>query len=370
MALISVNGRTVDVDAAPDTPAPVGAARSPRDDRNEVRLRHGAVRRLHRARRRGRGAILRAAARRARRQAHHDHRGTCRRIAVTPCSAPGSSSTFRNADTVNRDRSCPPRRCSRSSLIRAMRISMPPWPGTSADAAPIRASARRFIERRSCSRRAGTLQVLTARDRTRVRRATAGDAAVDTGRRDFCRRTAGLGGGLVLAMTVPAFGGRVPSRRTGGRRRAGRAQRVAQDRCGRFDHRPRRSLRDGTGRVHGAAHAARRGARGRVPVIRIVAAPAGDAYVNAGNGGQITGTSNSVTDAWEKLRTAGAQGAHMLIAAAADKMAHRSGAVPRAPRAHRERPRAELILRAARAGGRETRRYRRKSSSSPGRSTR
>src|SRR5580692_2873735 len=53
--------------------------------------------------------------------------------------------------------------------------------------------------------------------------------------------------------------------------------------------------------------------------IRIVAAPAGDAYVNAGNGGQITSTSNSVSDAWERLRTAGAQARTLLIAAAAEK---------------------------------------------------
>ncbi len=51
--------------------------------------------------------------------------------------------------------------------------------------------------------------------------------------------------------------------------------------------------------------------------IKIVAAPVGDAYVNALNGGQVTGTSNSVTDAWDKLRTAGAQARMMLIAAAA-----------------------------------------------------
>ena len=37
-----------------------------------------------------------------------------------------------------------------------------------------------------------------------------------------------------------------------------------------------------------------------------------------GNGGQVTGTSNSVPDAWEKLRLAGAQARTMLIAAAAD----------------------------------------------------
>ena len=51
--------------------------------------------------------------------------------------------------------------------------------------------------------------------------------------------------------------------------------------------------------------------------VNVVAAPVGDAYVNVLNGGQITGTSNSVPDAWEKLRKAGAQARSMLIAAAA-----------------------------------------------------
>jgi len=51
--------------------------------------------------------------------------------------------------------------------------------------------------------------------------------------------------------------------------------------------------------------------------IQIVAAPVGDAYNNPGNGGQITGTSNSVQDAWDKLRVAGAQARTMLTSAAA-----------------------------------------------------
>jgi isoquinoline 1-oxidoreductase subunit beta len=51
--------------------------------------------------------------------------------------------------------------------------------------------------------------------------------------------------------------------------------------------------------------------------IQVVAAPVGDAYVNPGNGGQITGTSNSVQDAWDKLRIAGAQARMMLTMAAA-----------------------------------------------------
>jgi isoquinoline 1-oxidoreductase subunit beta len=54
-----------------------------------------------------------------------------------------------------------------------------------------------------------------------------------------------------------------------------------------------------------------------VDAIQVVAAPVGDAYINPGNGGQITGTSNSVQDAWEKLRLAGAQARIMLINAAA-----------------------------------------------------
>ena len=53
--------------------------------------------------------------------------------------------------------------------------------------------------------------------------------------------------------------------------------------------------------------------------IRILAAPVGEAYVNVLNGGQITGTSNSVTDAWEKLRKAGAQARAMLVTAAAQR---------------------------------------------------
>ena len=53
--------------------------------------------------------------------------------------------------------------------------------------------------------------------------------------------------------------------------------------------------------------------------IQIVAAPVGDAYINPGNGGQVTGTSNSVQDAWDKLRMAGATARTMLISAAAKR---------------------------------------------------
>jgi isoquinoline 1-oxidoreductase beta subunit len=51
--------------------------------------------------------------------------------------------------------------------------------------------------------------------------------------------------------------------------------------------------------------------------VKLVAAPVGEVYSNALNGGQVTGTSNSIQDAWDRLRKAGAQARMMLIAAAA-----------------------------------------------------
>jgi isoquinoline 1-oxidoreductase beta subunit len=56
----------------------------------------------------------------------------------------------------------------------------------------------------------------------------------------------------------------------------------------------------------------------RFEAIKVIAAPVADVYVSPGNGGQITGTSNSVQESWDKLRLAGAQARTLLIAAAAD----------------------------------------------------
>ena len=56
-----------------------------------------------------------------------------------------------------------------------------------------------------------------------------------------------------------------------------------------------------------------------IDLIQIVAAPVGDAYISPGNGGQITGTSNSVQESWDKLRMAGATARTMLVSAAAQR---------------------------------------------------
>ncbi|HWQ37544.1 MAG TPA: molybdopterin cofactor-binding domain-containing protein [Burkholderiales bacterium] len=52
--------------------------------------------------------------------------------------------------------------------------------------------------------------------------------------------------------------------------------------------------------------------------IKVEFAPPAEVYINALLGGQITGGSTSVRDAWEKLRKAGASARMMLVAAAAD----------------------------------------------------
>jgi isoquinoline 1-oxidoreductase beta subunit len=51
--------------------------------------------------------------------------------------------------------------------------------------------------------------------------------------------------------------------------------------------------------------------------IRIEIAPAGEVYINALLGGQLTGGSTSVADGYDKLRIAGAQARMMLVSAAA-----------------------------------------------------
>ena len=52
--------------------------------------------------------------------------------------------------------------------------------------------------------------------------------------------------------------------------------------------------------------------------VNIDFAPPAEVYINALLGGQITGGSTSVRDAWVKLRKAGASARMMLVAAAAD----------------------------------------------------
>ena len=150
MSRIIVNDKALDVDASARHAAALGAARSPGHDRHEVRLRHGAVRRLHRACRRlaVRSCVLPLGALAG--KAHHHHRG--------PVGRPQS----RRAEGLDRARRAAVRllpvgpdhvgggAAARTNPQPTTPTSTRPWRATSAAAAPTRGSARPSIAPPSC----------------------------------------------------------------------------------------------------------------------------------------------------------------------------------------------------------------------------
>ena len=64
-----------------------------------------------------------------------------------------------------------------------------------------------------------------------------------------------------------------------------------------------------------------------VNTVKVEFAPPGEVYINSLLGGQLTGGSTSVRDAWEKLRKAGASARMMLVAAAAQEWGVDAGQV-------------------------------------------
>ena len=133
-------------------------------------------------------------------------------------------------------------------------------------------------------------------------------------RRDFLGSAAAIGGGLVLALSLPGWPKSLAGKSAGGQLNAwlqigsDESITVIVDRS-----------EMGQGVYTALPMLLAEELEVDVGTIRVIAAPVGDVYVNKLNGAQMTGTSNSVTDAWERLRTAGAQARHMLIAAAAKR---------------------------------------------------
>jgi len=133
-------------------------------------------------------------------------------------------------------------------------------------------------------------------------------------RRDFLNVAAGIGGGLVLTLTLPGFGSPAkPGRLNAGGQMNAWLVIGADDSITIIVDRSEM----GQGVYTALPMLLAEELEISLDAIKVVAAPVGDAYINALNGGQITGTSNSVQDAWDKLRTAGAQARSMLIGAAA-----------------------------------------------------
>ena len=140
-------------------------------------------------------------------------------------------------------------------------------------------------------------------------------SVTDRSRREFLQRTARLSGGLVLAMALPGLS-------SGSRAAAASSSQLnAWLRISSDDAITILVDRSEMGQgVYTALPTLLAEELELDPAtIKIVAAPVGEPYVNALNGGQVTGTSNSVPEAWDKLRTAGAQARSMLITAAAQR---------------------------------------------------
>jgi isoquinoline 1-oxidoreductase beta subunit len=131
-------------------------------------------------------------------------------------------------------------------------------------------------------------------------------------RRDFLQTSALLGGGLVLALGLPGCA-KPPAPA------AADATLNAWLRIGADDSITVICDRSEMGQGVYTALPMLLAEELEVPLqaIRVVAAPVGEEYVSPGNGGQVTGTSNSIQESWEKLRLAGAQARTMLITAAA-----------------------------------------------------
>src|SRR5271163_76812 len=143
--------------------------------------------------------------------------------------------------------------------------------------------------------------------------------ALDRSRRDFLNAGVAVGGGLLLSLTLPGSG-KPASGASGGAKSASPASqlnawlKIAGDNS--ITIIVDRSEM-GQGVYTALPMLIAEELNVSLEAIQVAAAPVGDAYINPGNGGQITGTSNSVQDAWEKLRIAGAQARMMLISAAA-----------------------------------------------------
>ena len=145
----------------------------------------------------------------------------------------------------------------------------------------------------------------------------------DPSRRDFLSTTAAVGGGLILALTLPGTAGKFSAAAASSLPASGSGKSGAQLNAW------LKISSDNSITIIVDRSEMGQGVYTALPMllaeeldidlneIQIEAAPVGDAYVNPGNGGQVTGTSNSVQDAWDKLRMAGATARTMLIFAAA-----------------------------------------------------
>ena len=115
MIRLRVNGTDRTFDGDPATPLAVVPARRARADRHEVRMRHGAVWRVHGARGWPGDARLHHGRRQRRGQARRDHRGAQRRREPPRAAGVACAGRRRSAATARAARSCRRPRCCKTT---------------------------------------------------------------------------------------------------------------------------------------------------------------------------------------------------------------------------------------------------------------
>src|SRR5262245_5124320 len=276
----------------------MGAARSPQHDRDEIRLRHGAVRRVHRARRRATDAELHHAGLGGRRQAHHSDRGDRRHQ--------GGQGGAERLDRGERT---------------AVRV-LPVGPGHGRGGAPRRQSeSERRRHRFGDERKHLPLRHLPPHPcghQARRKRNAGMNTIVNVSRRAFLKAS----GGLMLGLHLPEVLAQSPAKKLAG----GRFKDFAPNAFVRIgaDNTVTvivKHLEMGQGTYTGLPTLVAEELDAAWSQIRAEGAPADAKLYNNLFWGpaQGTGGSTALANSYEQLRKAGATARAMLVAAAADK---------------------------------------------------
>jgi isoquinoline 1-oxidoreductase beta subunit len=138
----------------------------------------------------------------------------------------------------------------------------------------------------------------------------------DTSRREFLKASAAASGGLVLAVVLPESLFAQPARAAVASTMPNAWIRIGSDNSITI-----LSARSEMGQGTYTAMPTLVAEELEVDLakIKVEIAPAGDPYINAMLGGQLTGGSTSIPEGYDKLRVAGAQARSMLVQAAAQK---------------------------------------------------
>src|SRR5260221_5757220 len=283
----------------PRYPPPLGAARPARPHRHQVRLRHGAVWRVHRARGPAADALVRDAGIGDRGQARRDDRG-------------------HRAHLAGRDRTGGEGGLGGQGVgaVRVLQVGPGDVGGGAAAAEQVAVGCR---HRRGHERQHLPLRLLPAHargDQERRGVAEEGLTMKALSRRRFLKSSAALAGGLVISFWLPGGGARNAFAQ------APQPTRVPPNAFLRIG-------KDGSITVVVKHLEFGQGVTTSLPMIlceelecdwskvRYELAPAAPEYAHTVFGMQMTGGSSSVSNSWEQLRTVGAQARTMLMQAAA-----------------------------------------------------